>query len=319
MLHACQYCGTLPAGQAWASGPDGDTRAIDDMGAQIREARASGNDLRAKLLRIARDRIRVQRDGVREVETGLKRVLSDVLRALIDDLKAAPGNDVPERVQRLGVNAQVLSDILLASLDPVRGQLDDVMAELVILAELQLEAGGIERSPDVTAILAAAERLDDDFWGRRIVQPTAARMWEGLSTAMRGDDLDTVARRIREQSGGSMANAVTEARTQLAEFDRAVTARTAEEAGAEFFAYMGPRDLITRPFCGVLVEHVLTREQVGRLDNAQTVVSPIISGGGYNCRHNWSPIDEVTAEVLGYPMAPPGMVADANAAARRRR
>lgn len=319
MMHACPHCGGGPAGQAWASGPDGDTRAIDDMGAQIREARASGNDLRAKLLRIARDRIKTQRNGVRTVETGIKRVINEVVRALIDDLKAAPGNDLPDKAARLNLNAKLLADILMDALDPVRGELDDVMSELVILAELQLETGGIDRAPDVSAVLAAVKRLDDEFWGGTIVQPTADDMYEGLATVMRGDDLDTVAKRIRDRSGISAGRATTEARTRLAEFDRTVTAVTAEEAVAEFFAYMGPRDLITRPFCGVLVEHVLTREQVGRLDNAQTVTSPIISGGGYNCRHNWSPIDEVTAEVLGYPMAPPGLVGEANAAARRRR
>lgn len=319
MHHACPLCGGAPHGQAWATDPDGDTRALSDLEAQANQARANGDEALARLLTIIRQRIKVQRDGLREVETGLKSVLSDVVRAIVDDLKRATGNDVPEKVRRMGLDAGALARILMDALDPVRGELDDVMAELVVLSELQLEAGGIDRVPDLTAIRAAAARLDEEFWGETIVQPTAKRMWDGLGTAMRGDSLETVAERIRDQAGGSIGQAMTEARTQLAEFDRAVTAAAAEDADAELFAYLGPKDLITRPFCGVLVNHVLTIEQVGRLNNGQTVVSPIISGGGYNCRHNWSPLDEVTAEVLGLPFATDDQIDEANTRARARR
>lgn len=319
MYHACPHCGSAPAGHAWATGPEGDTRAISDLAAQSKAARSGGNDALADLLDIVQQRIKTQRDGLRTVETGLKRVLSDVVRAIVDDLKATPGADVPERVKRMGLNAEAIAQLLMRALDPVRGELDDVMAELVVLAELQLETGGIDRAPDLGAIRAAAKRLDNEFWGGTVVQPTAQRMWDGLGTAMRGDDLDTVARRIQSQAGGSIGKAMTEARTQLAEFDRAVTASAAEEAGAELFAYMGPKDAINRPFCAVLVDHVLTREQVGRLDNAQTVISPIISGGGYNCRHNWSPLDPITAEILGLPMASDSLIDEANMRARAAR
>lgn len=319
MLHACPHCGSAPAGHAWASGPDGDTRAISDLAAQSKAARERGDDALARLLDIVRERIRVQRDGVRSVEAGLKRVLGDVTRAIVDELLNTPGADVPERVKRMGLNAEAIAQLLMRALDPVRGELDDVMAELVVLAELQLETGGIDRAPDLGAIRAAAKRLDDDFWGGAVVQPSAQRMWDGLSTVMKGDSLDTVAERIRRQSGISIGRATTEARTQLAEFDRAVTAAAAEDAGAELFAYMGPKDAINRPFCAVLVDHVLTREQVGRLDNAQTVISPILSGGGYNCRHNWSPLDPITAEILGLPMASDSLIDEANSRARAAR
>ena len=312
MIHACPHCGSAPGGQAWATGPDGDTKAIADLTAQARDA----NPELGRLLRIIRDQIRTQRNGLRQVETGLKRVLADVTRAIVDDLKAAPGADVPEKVRRMNINAEVIAEVLTGALDPVRGDLDDTMAELVVLAELQLEAGGITEAPDLAAVEAAARRLDREFWGEAIVQPTAQRMWDGLATAIKGDDLDTVAERIRRQSGGSIGRAMTEARTQLAEFDRAVTAVNAEAAGAEVFAYLGPKDAITRPFCRVLVDKVFTREQVGRLDNAQTVVSPIISGGGYNCRHSWSPLSEAAAGAMGLER---GTMGDVNTANRRAR
>lgn len=312
MLRACPHCGGEPHGQAWATGPDGDTRAISDMTAQAREA----DPALARLLRIVRDSIRIQRNGLREVEAGLKRTFSDVVRVIVADLKAAPGMNVPEKVRRLNLNADVLASLIRGALEPTVNDLSGVLAELVALSSLQLEAGGIDRAPDFTAIEAAARRLDREFWSGAIVQPTAARMWDGLSTALRGDSLDAVAARLKESAGGSVGRAMTEARTQLAEFDRAVTAITAENAGAELFAYLGPKDAITRPFCGTLVNHVLTREQVGRLNNAQTTTSPVISGGGYNCRHNLSPVDEITADALGLPRATMALVNEANTKAR---
>ena len=316
MLHACPHCGGRHAGgQAWATGRDGDAKAIADLTAQARDA----DPALARLLRTIRDSIRIQRNGLREVERGLKSVFSDVVRAIVADLKAAPGADVPTKVRAMGIEARALADILAAALEPTRDDLSDVMAELVVLSSLQLEAGGIDRAPSLSAISAATRRLDDEFWGQTIIQPTAQRMYDGLSTALRGDTVDAVARRLRQSSGGSIGRAVTEARTQLAEFDRAVTARTAEDAGAELFAYLGPKDALTRPFCDTIVDHVLTVEQVGRLDNAQTTVSPIISGGGYNCRHNWSPVAESLVDALGLRRGTMALVNEANIKARAAR
>jgi hypothetical protein len=60
------------------------------------------------------------------------------------------------------------------------------------------------------------------------------------------------------------------------------------------FGYAGPpaEDPVIRPFCRRLMEQSAdgkrwTREQIEGMDNGQ-LANPFISGGGYNCRHQWT-------------------------------
>ena len=84
---------------------------------------------------------------------------------------------------------------------------------------------------------------------------------------------------------------LTEIKTKLSQFGRSITAIAAEEADIDHFLYTGPDDGITRDFCEALVNKVVTSKQMRRLDNGQGL-SVITSGGGYNCRHSWSPVTQ---------------------------
>lgn len=77
------------------------------------------------------------------------------------------------------------------------------------------------------------------------------------------------------------------------------------------YAYLGPTDLITRPFCAALRGKRLSRLEIDQLDNKQ-LPNAWVTRGGYNCRHGWYAIygDEVEE-------FPQGSVEEANAAARR--
>lgn len=52
----------------------------------------------------------------------------------------------------------------------------------------------------------------------------------------------------------------------------------------ELFYYAGPIDLKTRPFCRERVGKVFTRQELEEADNGQ-LPNPLLTGGGYNCRH----------------------------------
>ena len=79
--------------------------------------------------------------------------------------------------------------------------------------------------------------------------------------------------------------------TQIASFNRSVTAVAAENAGIERFRYVGPKP--DRPFCEPLIGKVFTREEIDQMDNGQTA-DVLRTAGGYNCRHQWIPIQENT-------------------------
>lgn len=60
------------------------------------------------------------------------------------------------------------------------------------------------------------------------------------------------------------------------------------------FLYVGPLDTRTRAFCLRYVGKVLKKADIDRLDNRQ-LADPFVSGGGYNCRHEWQAVDRSSA------------------------
>lgn len=101
---------------------------------------------------------------------------------------------------------------------------------------------------------------------------------------------------ISATMSASVATASTMAETSLVMFTRTVTDRGFRQIenglpkAAIKYRYEGPNDKLTRPFCKRMLQQTsgkqLTREQVEKLDNGQ-LPNPMITGGGYNCRHQW--------------------------------
>jgi hypothetical protein len=82
------------------------------------------------------------------------------------------------------------------------------------------------------------------------------------------------------------------------------------------FAYGGPDDGLTRPFCEACLGFWFSPELVRGLDNGQTgLPHPLESGGGYNCRHSWLAVPLATAKRWGYKEADASTVRTANNAA----
>lgn len=65
----------------------------------------------------------------------------------------------------------------------------------------------------------------------------------------------------------------------------------------ELFLYVGPNDAKTRPFCVDLVGEVHTRAEIDAMDNGQ-LPNVMLTGGGYNCRHQWRRVSPLDRELL---------------------
>jgi len=76
-----------------------------------------------------------------------------------------------------------------------------------------------------------------------------------------------------------------ELNTATAGFYRSVTQAKAKELNVDLFAYVGPQDGITRPFCKARVNKIFTSKQIAGWDNGTNLPAGIY-GGGYNCRHD---------------------------------
>lgn len=99
---------------------------------------------------------------------------------------------------------------------------------------------------------------------------------------------------VGEKLGASIGRARSVADTMQVGFYRMMTDVTFRKIEADLpeeeqrYAYSGPDDRLTRPFCKRLVESKKTysREQIEKMDNGQ-LPNPMISAGGWNCRHTW--------------------------------
>lgn len=102
----------------------------------------------------------------------------------------------------------------------------------------------------------------------------------------------------------SLGTAKTWADTSLHQFERHTRKMMYDNnPEIERFSYVGSLDNVTRPFCRSLLldsrnERGFSRDEIDSLNNGQ-IDDVWISGGGFNCRHDWYPgaSDRSTADV----------------------
>lgn len=92
----------------------------------------------------------------------------------------------------------------------------------------------------------------------------------------------------------SVGQMQTEVQTLFSSFSRTVIAKKAKDVGFDRFEYIGPDDNVTRPFCRRTLEArdppVYTEAEINDMDNGQTG-DVMANCGGYNCRHQWRPVE----------------------------
>lgn len=85
--------------------------------------------------------------------------------------------------------------------------------------------------------------------------------------------------------------------TAVSAYSRQVDQIHTSGALDELFVYVGPMDIVTRPFCRAHVGKVYDREAISEMDNGQ-LPDVLITGGGYNCRHAWKPVSVLDDELI---------------------
>ena len=99
--------------------------------------------------------------------------------------------------------------------------------------------------------------------------------------------------------------AATYADTALVSYDRRTAMATWSAAGLTAFLYRGPKDIKNRPFCDHYVGQVFTLDQIKALDkelekySKRPLLPAMIYGGGWSCRHVFTPVANGEAEAPG--------------------
>jgi hypothetical protein len=197
--------------------------------------------------------------------------------------------------------------------------IDDFIEQSDRVAAAALEAIQVLEPTATTASVQA--QLDsfrvaavDSVFQDVIIPDTTKAIREALQGMSLGVPLKASMSALSAQLERSEGRQLTEVKTKIASYGRQVTAAVGESAGLDLYLYTGPRDGITRMFCKPLINKVVTEAQMARLDNGQGL--PVkLSGGGYNCRHSWSPVSQGFVDAAGLTMADAADIAKANSGA----
>lgn len=115
----------------------------------------------------------------------------------------------------------------------------------------------------------------------------ARTLWQATIRGVFGArPVDLILQDLFDEIDASEAQIRTLYDTSVSIFSRQVEALQAGDDPDAVFAFMGPADKKTRPFCRQHVGKVYTRAEIDTLDNGQ-IDNVFLTGGGYNCRHTW--------------------------------
>jgi hypothetical protein len=151
------------------------------------------------------------------------------------------------------------------------------------------------RGREDQAFLAAQQAMTQDALEAALETAAAAAQRRALFSvgALRFADM---VEQIALGMDRSISEATTLGATAVVMFQRSATERAYRQIereapkGAVRYRYEGPRDKLTRPFCEEMLRRTarrpMTRDEIERADNGQ-LPNPFLTGGGYNCRHQW--------------------------------
>lgn len=301
----CQ-CGAVPH---LLAENDADEEAIADL---TRQAKRQSGPL-ATLTRARRDQLKAEVSAERAFAKALTKARAQLLETVGAAVQAA------NPLTLLNLNDEQLLEFILQgglglAVDEFIEQQDAIReaAEKAMRA-VQPNFGFNQISPQLDSIQAtAAASVFDDV----IVPDFKRSINESLRDLLVDVPPNIVMSNLEQKLKRSEGRQLTEVKTRISQYGRGITAAAAEAADMSYYLYTGPMDGITRPFCRELINLVVSKAQMKRLNNQQGL-SVLTSGGGYNCRHSWSPITLGFIEAADLTKAKGTDITQANRAARR--
>ena len=288
---------------------DADEEAIADL---TRQAKSQSGPL-ATLTRARRDQLKAEVSAERAFAKALTKARAQLLETVGAAVQAA------NPLTLLNLNDEQLLEFILQgglglAVDEFIEQQDAIReaAERAMKA-VQPDFGFNQITPQLDSIQAtAAASVFDD-----VILPDFKRsINESLRDLLVDVPSNIVMSNLEQKLKRSEGRQLTEVKTRISQYGRGVTAAAAEAADMSYYLYTGPMDGITRPFCKQLINLVVSKAQMKRLNNQQGL-TVLTSGGGYNCRHSWSPVTLGFIEAADLTKAKGTDITKANSAARR--
>lgn len=287
---------------------DADQAAVEDLTAQAREMEGP-----QKLILKAHVSSMKAAIGAQDLfERAIKQAYAEVLKSLRSAVELTSADQLLMLSRDELLDFIVRTGLGLAVEDFISAQ--DAITETA-LDTIRVIVGSADASdiPSLDALkIATADQVFQDV----ILPDTLTSVRSALQGMAVGvptsQAMSALAQRLEQSTGTQL----TQVRTQLSNYGRSVIAQAADVYELDLYLYTGPRDGVTRSFCRPLINKVVDRKQMSKLNNGQGL--PVLtSGGGYNCRHSWSPITESFLDAAGLQRATSADIAKANAGGAR--
>lgn len=303
----CLSCGS--AHHTFKEDEKGDELAIADLTLQAKRAPKS---LRGLLL-ARRDQIKAEASAV----NSMRKALNTANQALIDALERAYFTGVSPAL--LDISQEELASFILenglgVALEGFTSSQDEILEAVLRVIKESDPTFTLNQLPSVVGI---QERTIKAVFEDVIIPDTQKALRFALTNLIYTDDSVSTIDALSQQLKRSTGRQLTEVRTNLGIMGRQLTADAGEAVGLNLFYYSGPLDNLTRRFCQPLVDKVLSKRQINKLNNKSGLGSPLRSGGGYNCRHSFSPISQGLLEASGMKRATEKDIIEANEGAGR--
>jgi len=290
---------------------DADEKAIEDLARQAKEQPPILAQItKAKIKELKAEKRAADQFGV---------VYKKATRRLMDSLKDAIDQSSPEALLSLpkdqlielilaGGIAESVEDFIdqqnkmLEAINESISVVDPTWTPLFIQTEVEsIQALTVQNVFDDIVVPSVAKNVKDSLLSMVIDTPPSLAI-SNLALSL-------------ERGAGTLQ---TEVRTKISQFGRSVNMIAADTVGMDHYLYTGPKDGITRSFCRPLVNKVVDKTQLGKLNNGQGL-SVRTSGGGYNCRHSWSPVTESFVKAAGLDKATAADISKANSGGKKKR
>lgn len=304
MLSEC----TCGAAQPTLLSEDADRKAIDDLARQVKGRRGP----LAQLTRAKRDQLIAEVSAERSFE----KAMSSARRDLLDLMELAISSQDPQLLLQL--DDQQLMDFIM------RGGMGLAVDEFIESQERIREAALrglqiIEPSLDLNSIPeldTIQAQITSQVFEDVILPDTKKAVRSALTSISVGVPAEIIMSDLNLVLTRSTGRQLTEVKTAISQYGRSISAAAAVAAELDHYLYTGPQDGITRAFCKPLVNKVVSSAQMSTLNNGQGL--PVVtSGGGYNCRHSWSPVTRSFIDSAGLDVAKAADIRKANRGGKR--
>lgn len=294
-----------------ANGGDGYDKAIEELTQKAkRQSKAA-----AKLTRIKRDQLILEQKAAKRALKSLNQAQKQLIDRLKYDLQA---ND-PNLLRNLASDRTLMNDYLLKNgfgdataelLDAQQDILNSVLDGVKVI-DPTADLNTLGPAPFNQLQIETTQAVFDDV----ILSDTIKALRPALINMSVLEDPSSVLSGLAQQMKKSTGRQLTEVKTKISEFGRSANALMAKDFGLDYYLYTGPIDGLTRGFCFHLVNKVVSSDQMAKLNNNQ-IGTALTYGGGYNCRHSWTPVSKGYIEAAGLKLATDKDIKDANDAAK---